>query len=156
MTATDATGEDAPFRFRLAITGPGEAASQAAAVNRRLAGFLAGGPAAGEDAHALQVAVEELLTNLGKFGLPAAPGAAVQVEGSIAVQADGATLTIVDDGPAFDPTGAPAPDLSPRALLERPPGGLGLCMLRQLFGQVAYRREDGRNKAVWRRRTPHA
>lgn len=56
-----------------------------------------------------------------------------------------ATVEVVDDGVAFDPTAdAPAADVS-SALEDRPIGGLGLHLIRNMMDEVDYRREDGRN-----------
>ena len=59
--------------------------------------------------------------------------------------ADGVvTATVTDDGVAFDPRDAPAPDLD-APIEERSPGGLGMHLVRATMDDVAYRREDGRN-----------
>lgn len=61
------------------------------------------------------------------------------------VIADGVvTATVTDDGVAFDPRDAPAPDLD-APIEERSPGGLGMHLVRATMDDVAYRREDGRN-----------
>ena len=54
------------------------------------------------------------------------------------------TLTLTDDGVPFDPTAAPDPDVSLPAE-ERPIGGLGIFLIRQLMEQVFYERRDGKN-----------
>ena len=56
-----------------------------------------------------------------------------------------------DDGPAFDPLAAQAPDTT-LGLDERPVGGLGLMLVRRLMDDVAYERRDGRNHLRLRRR----
>jgi anti-sigma regulatory factor (Ser/Thr protein kinase) len=59
--------------------------------------------------------------------------------------ADGVvTATVTDDGVAFDPRDAPAPDLD-APIEERSPGGLGMHLVRATMDDVAYRRADGRN-----------
>ena len=65
--------------------------------------------------------------------------AAELVEGSIEIR-------ILDRGPAFDPTAAPAPDLTvpPR---ERKPGGMGIHLVRAGTDAVHHRaRPDGGNE----------
>jgi anti-sigma regulatory factor (Ser/Thr protein kinase) len=54
-----------------------------------------------------------------------------------------------DDGPAFDPT---AVDLSTAkaAVSNGQVGGLGRVLIRSLPTEVHYRREDGRNRLVFR------
>ena len=143
---TTTASDGCVFRFGLEIADPAAMPADIAELGRTLAGFLAGRGVHGEDANALDVALEELLTNLGKFGGTA------RVEGAVTVADADVSLAISDNGPEFDPTRWPPPDLDPEAMLSRPVGGLGLHLLFQLFNDVAYRREDDRNITVWRRR----
>jgi serine/threonine-protein kinase RsbW len=53
-------------------------------------------------------------------------------------------LELDDNGPAFDPTAAPAPDLD-ASIDQRPVGGLGLHLVRELAHSLDYRRHEGRN-----------
>ena len=52
---------------------------------------------------------------------------------------------IIDNGRAFDPTAAPAPDLS-LPLEQRDPGGLGIHLMRRMIDRVEYRRAGGENR----------
>ena len=66
---------------------------------------------------------------------------------TVTLSSDAQTVTVevVDDGIAFDPIAdAPAADVS-SALEDRPIGGLGLYLIRNLMDEVDYRREDGKN-----------
>lgn len=54
-------------------------------------------------------------------------------------------LLATDDGVAFDPTAAGAPDLE-LDLDEREPGGLGLFMVGEMSDSMEYARVDGRNR----------
>ena len=55
------------------------------------------------------------------------------------------TVEISDNGLPFDPlSDAPEPDLS-SPIENRPIGGLGIHLVRQLMSSMSYRREDGRN-----------
>ena len=60
-------------------------------------------------------------------------------------------LEISDDGKPFDPTQAPPPKLN-AALEERRIGGLGVYLVRTMMDEIAYRRSDGRNHLVMRKR----
>jgi len=55
------------------------------------------------------------------------------------------TATIIDNGKAFDPTAAPAPDVS-LPLEQRDPGGLGIHLIRRMVDRVEYRRAGGENR----------
>ena len=56
----------------------------------------------------------------------------------------------MDDGAAFDPTSKADPDTT-LGLDDRPVGGLGLYLVRQLMTEVRYRRLRGRNRLTMRR-----
>jgi anti-sigma regulatory factor (Ser/Thr protein kinase) len=60
-----------------------------------------------------------------------------------------------DDGRPFDPLTVPPLDLD-RGIDERGIGGLGIHVVRSTMDSVDYRREDGRNVLVLRKRVgPH-
>ena len=104
---------------------------------------------ADEDANAIHVVLDEVLSNAIRHGLAGAPSHAIAVtlellEGEIMVEVE-------DDGVAYDPTHAPAPVLA-GTLGERTEGGLGLAFVRSLTDSIEYRRIDGRNHLVLRRR----
>jgi serine/threonine-protein kinase RsbW len=91
----------------------------------------------------LQVILEELLTNVVKYGYRGGLG-----HGSIAValarDGDRIVIEFDDDGVAFDPLTHQAADLQLPAD-ERPVGGIGLHLLRSLTDEAHYRRERDRN-----------
>ena len=91
--------------------------------------------------HDARLIVEELASNAIVHG---EAGADTRLQ--LRLQLDGARLLLEldDNGPAFDPTTAPAPDLSAPAE-QRPVGGLGLHLVRSLAHSLDYRRHDGRN-----------
>ena len=95
-----------------------------------------------------ELLVEELLTNVMKYGLQdRAEGIA-----ELTLSLDDATLTIefADNGAPFDPFASLLEDLDRSA--DRPVGGLGLHILRGLSDQACYRRIGGRNVVVLTRR----
>jgi anti-sigma regulatory factor (Ser/Thr protein kinase) len=51
---------------------------------------------------------------------------------------------IIDSGKEFDPTLQPDADVT-LSLEERPIGGLGIFLIRQIMQTVDYRRVDGKN-----------
>ncbi len=72
-------------------------------------------------------------------------GSVPRVEVALALTADGVTMALEDDGPAFDPLSLPAPDVA-ASLDERPVGGLGVFLVRQLMDSVSYTRVGARNR----------
>jgi len=120
----------------------------------RLRGFVDAFAAArgigGEDVNRVLVAIEELVTNLVKYGYPGAavPGSIVV---TLRLDDDRLSVEIVDDGQEFDPFAQPPPDLDV-PLEERSVGGLGLHLVRSLMEQTSHRRERGRNVTVIGRR----
>ena len=88
------------------------------------------------------LAVEELITNCIKYGYSDGGEHLIEIELSIADQQ--LILHVVDDGRAFNPVDAPAPDTS-RAPESRTIGGLGLHLLRTLSDGMSYERRDGFN-----------
>jgi anti-sigma regulatory factor (Ser/Thr protein kinase) len=62
-----------------------------------------------------------------------------------------ACVEVEDDGRAFNPLNAPAADTA-APLEQRPVGGLGIHMIRQLMDSVEYRHEDARNILILTRR----
>ena len=112
---------------------------------------------AADDAARILILLEELLTNLVKYGYPdrADPGRA-----EIVLALNGGVLEIefIDDGCAFDPLAVPLPNLD-EAREERPVGGLGLHLLRSLSDVVHYERRNNKNvirlsRSVASTRTP--
>lgn len=54
------------------------------------------------------------------------------------------TAVVTDDAPAFDPVARPPVDTS-LPLEQRPVGGLGVHLMKNLMDSVRYERRDGRN-----------
>jgi serine/threonine-protein kinase RsbW len=61
------------------------------------------------------------------------------------------SVTVEDEGVAFNPLEAPEPDLT-KPIEERPVGGLGIHLVRNVMDQIEYRRTDGRNRLTMRKR----
>jgi serine/threonine-protein kinase RsbW len=92
--------------------------------------------------NALNVVLDEAVSNAVNHGYAAG------VRGEIAVRLrrrpDSVLVEVEDDGKPFDPLQAPPPDLT-LPLEQRPIGGLGIHLIRNLMDEVAYARVDGRN-----------
>jgi anti-sigma regulatory factor (Ser/Thr protein kinase) len=102
---------------------------------------------------AVQVTLDEVLSNIVQHGYRGRPEGRIEIDFHLA---DGTLeVTIQDDAPAFDPLAAPLPDLA-AGLAERRIGGLGILLTRRLMDDVQYARADGRNRVTLRKRTPAA
>lgn len=97
---------------------------------------------ASEAAYAVNLALDEILTNTISYGY--ADDEQHQIEISVRPEAEALVIVIVDDSAAFDLSNAPTPDVG-ASLEERPLGGLGLFLVHQMMDSVEYRREEGRN-----------
>lgn len=91
----------------------------------------------------VRLVLEEIMMNVISYG---SDGAAIP-HVRLHLAQDGAALSmeIADDGIAFDPLQAPAPDLD-ADIDDRPIGGLGVFLVRELMDSVTYRREAGWNR----------
>ena len=90
----------------------------------------------------LNLALEEAVTNVMLYAYPEGTKGNVDVDATI--EGDQLTFTITDSGKAFDPTAAPEVDITASAK-ERPIGGLGIHLVRNIMNAVKYQRKDGKN-----------
>lgn len=108
------------------------------AMEAHLAG--AGAPAAA--IAPVMIATDEVVSNILNHG--GAEGASPQVEVEVRVADGRIAVRIADDGAAFNPIDAAAPDTD-LAIEDRAIGGLGIHLVKQLMDSVAYDRSSGRN-----------
>lgn len=107
-----------------------------------------------QDQFDLRLAVEEVCANVMMHGYEErAPG---PLEISFCSDGEQATITISDRAAPFDPELAPSPDLHASAD-ERPIGGLGWHLVRQIVDRVHYRYDPtyGNTVTLIKRLTPH-
>jgi anti-sigma regulatory factor (Ser/Thr protein kinase) len=95
-----------------------------------------------ETCYQLHVALEELVINTIKYGGCEPKEDAIR----LSIRKVGAEVSVVlsDSGVDFNPLDAPSPDLT-KNLLDRPVGGLGIHLARQLIPSIRYERRGGRN-----------
>ena len=86
------------------------------------------------------IAADEILSNALNHG-----GASPRVELAARVADGRVTVSVTDDGEAFDPLAAEAPDTT-LAIEDREIGGLGIHLVRKLMDSVHYDRTDGCNR----------
>jgi serine/threonine-protein kinase RsbW len=106
------------------------------------------GVALGADAEAvgdLMMAANEAAANIVVHGYQESLGV-IDVE--VTRQGDYLVLRLRDQSPPFDPTTAPAPDTT-LPLEQRPYGGMGIHMMRQLMDKLTYRfTPQGENELI--------
>jgi len=88
----------------------------------------------------VMIAADEVLSNAVNHG-----GEAVSVEIAVQVTGDHVALRVTDDGAAFDPLAAEAPDTT-LSLEDRTVGGLGVHLVRKLMDHVGYERCGKHNR----------
>lgn len=103
----------------------------------------------------VRLIVEELASNAIEHGGTDIPVGQHELSVDIGIEGDRLSLQFSDDGAPFDPTDATAPDLD-ADIDDRPIGGLGLHLIKQLAEEISYRRDGGFNllKVVLRIPTP--
>ena len=91
----------------------------------------------------VNLAVEEAVVNVMNYAYPEGTKGDV----NIAATADGQqlTLTITDSGTPFDPTARSEVDIT-QPLDERPIGGLGIHLVRNIMDAVSYQRVGDTNQ----------
>lgn len=97
----------------------------------------------------LQLALEECATNVIMYAYPPEEKQTLLVTAEL-VEHD-LVLTIEDGGLPFDPTQVAEADTTLSAE-ERPIGGLGIFLVRQLMDTVAYQRVEGKNRLTLMKR----
>lgn len=98
--------------------------------------------------HFANLAIEELATNLIKYGYDDAEEHIIEFELSFA---DGELVIVaIDDGHLFNPLEAPEPETN-LPVEERPIGGMGIHLLRHLADSMDYERREGKNRLTLRK-----
>ena len=120
---------------------PGQSA-ELPALNEWLHAEWEGAGLAPEACFPFELALEELFINVAMHG--ASPGVVPQVEVEFTCENGNVALTLRDDGPAFDPLNLPPPDVD-AALEDRPVGGLGIYLVREMMDEVTYQRTATQN-----------
>lgn len=97
----------------------------------------------------VHLVLDELVSNIIKYGHDDEREHEIRV--FVSVDRDWLTISIEDDGRAFNPLEAPAPDLD-LPIERRPIGGLGLFLVKSIMDTLEYRREREHNIVTLRKR----
>ena len=90
----------------------------------------------------LNLALEEAVSNVIMYAYPQGSDGLVDIEAVITE--DRLKFIISDSGQPFDPTAAPEADIT-LDVEDRPIGGLGIFLVRNIMDEVHYERADGKN-----------
>lgn len=107
----------------------------------------------GKALHSCQLAVDEACTNIVEHSYQGQPDQVIDI---LCIQeAAGFIITVMDDGPPFDPLKQSPPD--PEMPLDhRKVGGWGVYLIKQLMDAVTYEYLNGRNHLRMTKRLPDA
>src|ERR1043165_1522865 len=97
----------------------------------------------------LQLAMEEMVTNVIKYGYAGEPGNRIDLE--FALCSDEVVLRVKDSGPAFTPplVAPPNLDLPPE---QKKPGGLAIHLVKKMMDRLEYERVGNKNHLTIRKR----
>ena len=97
----------------------------------------------------LNLALEEAVVNVMEYAYPEGQKGDVEIE--VTADQEWMTFVIMDTGIAFDPTMKEDADTTLSAE-ERPIGGLGIFLVRQLMDVIDYKRKDNKNVLTLRKK----
>jgi serine/threonine-protein kinase RsbW len=102
-----------------------------------------------EVSHAFKLSLEEIVTNIIVHGYRGQAGRPIVVQ--ISQVGPEIVATVEDQAPPFTPLEQPAPDFTVPAR-DRPPGGLGIFLVRKMMDRVEFQRVNGHNQLTLRKR----
>jgi anti-sigma regulatory factor (Ser/Thr protein kinase) len=109
---------------------------------QQVAEFLQQHQVPAKASYTVQLVLEEVVTNIINYAYEDAPGDEIDVR--VALETGHAVVQTEDSGPPFDLSHAPRADTD-KPLKDRPIGGLGIHLVRQMAERVDYARVDDRN-----------
>jgi serine/threonine-protein kinase RsbW len=97
----------------------------------------------------VNLALDEIISNVIRYGWK--DSGEHQFNIRLSLLNDEVTVEVEDDATPFNPLEAPVPDLD-QPLDERPVGGLGIHLVRQVMDGLDYQRLEGKNLLVMRKK----
>ena len=91
----------------------------------------------------MNLAMEEAVVNVMNYAYPTGEKGDIDIE--VLIDDKGLTFVIADSGTPFDPTAEKEADTT-LAAEDRPIGGLGIFLVRQLMDSISYERKEGKNR----------
>ena len=101
------------------------------------------------DAMQLNLAMEEAVVNVMNYAYPTGTKGDINIEA--VANDERLRFVIIDSGTPFDPTAKEATNVN-LALEDRPIGGLGIHLVRQIMDSINYERIDGKNVLTLRKK----
>jgi sigma-B regulation protein RsbU (phosphoserine phosphatase) len=123
--------------------------SELAKANQAITDFGKQHGLSGNVVHDLSLVVSEILTNIISYGYTDQDEHEITVR--LGADSREARISVEDDGQPFDPLEAPEIDTT-KPLEERTEGGLGVHLARTLTDGLEYRRHEGKNLLVMKKR----
>jgi serine/threonine-protein kinase RsbW len=102
-----------------------------------------------ESVFSVNLALDEVVTNIIRYAYDDGRKHSIVIR--LALEDDVLSAQVEDDGRAFNPLEMPPPDIT-ASIEDRPIGGLGIHLVRSVMNSVEYRREDGRNMLIMKKR----
>ena len=99
--------------------------------------------------YALQLVADELLSNIIRYGCPAGGPHTITI--NLQARVDEVWVLVRDDGVPFNLLERPVLR-KPASLDEAAVGGLGIHLVRNIMDEITYRREDGWNTLLLKKR----
>ena len=111
--------------------------------------FAAAQGLSSEVGYALALTLDEAVANVIRHGYEDADEHVIRVR--LWLDQDLLSVQVADDGVAFNPLRAPAPNLD-LPIEQRPVGGLGIHIMRTMMDDLEYTRVNGQNLLTLRKR----
>ena len=115
---------------------------QLSRVLKEVCAFASQSGASEEKIGQIELVLEEILVNIINYAYPQKPGT-IEIRYQL-FQASQLKLEIIDNGIPFDPLSIPEADTE-APLEERPIGGLGIFLVRNIAESVDYQSQQGKN-----------
>jgi serine/threonine-protein kinase RsbW len=97
----------------------------------------------------VNLVLEEVFTNIVSYGYNDKNNHIISIE--FEKESDELKISVIDDGIAYDPTLKEDPDITLSAA-DRPVGGLGIYLIKQIMDKVEYKRIGEKNHLILTKR----
>jgi len=118
-------------------------------LSQAVSAWCQGNAVSAEAEYHVNLALDEIVSNVIRHGWM--DGGAHQLQVSLSCAGNELTVAVEDDALPFNPLEVPAPDIT-KPLEERAVGGLGIHLVRQIMDGLEYRRHDGKNFLVMKKK----